>query len=120
MFSKIFQKATLIGIATLTSFAVTGTLTTNSAQAATSNRSELTLTSNILNTKVETGNSSFSQSQTEGTKVISLKRGMVICKPGRVKACKKTDNNKPVTVTKPAGERTNNNKPVPATNPPKK
>ncbi|MGB3650436.1 MAG: hypothetical protein WBA41_04385 [Rivularia sp. (in: cyanobacteria)] len=121
MFSNFFQKATLLGITTLTSIAMTGSFMANSAQAA---------TLDILNSEAVTGNSSFTQSQTEGTKVISLKRGMVICKPGSVRphsvsSCKRTDNNKPVQtitapVTKPAVERTNNNQPVPVNNPPKK
>ncbi len=81
MFENFFQKATLIGVAAIAGFAMTGTLNANSAQAATSNRSELSLISNSLNSEAVTGNSS-TQSQTEATKVISLKRGMVICKPG--------------------------------------
>ena len=122
MFSNFFQKATLIGVATLTSFAMTGTLSANSAQAATSNRSELTLTSNTLNSQNVTGNSSFTKLLTERTEVISLKRGMVICKPGSVKphtvsSCNRTENKKPVTVTKPAPQRTNNNQHAPVTNP---
>jgi translation elongation factor EF-Tu-like GTPase len=118
MFSNLFQKATLIGITALTSIAMNGSFMANSAQAA---------TLDTLNSEAVTGNSSFNQSQTEGTKVISLKRGMVICKPGSVKphsvsSCKRTDNNKPsktttASVTKPANERTNNNQPVSVNNP---
>lgn len=109
MFSKFFQKATLIGITALTTVTITGIVNVNSARAAISNRSQSTLNSINFNTKVDTGDSSLTLLPVEKTQFISLKRGMVICKPNSVSSCHKTNNNQPVSAHKPVRERTNNN-----------
>lgn len=64
MFSKIYQKAALIGFGTVASFAFIGSIINNSAQAATiSYTSEFSVTSNSLNSEVVTGSLSFSKTE---------------------------------------------------------
>jgi len=87
MFSKLFQKATLIGIAAITGFTMTGTLMANPAQAETA---------------AFIRRASIRKKPTSNYRVTSPKP---------------TNNNKPASVTNRVDERTNNNKPVSATNP---
>lgn len=112
MFS--IKKATLFGITALTTVAMTAIVNVNSAQAAISNRSQSTLNSINFNTKLDNEKSPLTLLPIKRTELISLKRGMVICKPNSVKphsvsSCKKTDNNQPASVNKPVRQRTNNN-----------
>lgn len=131
MFS--IKKATLFGITALTSIAMSGTFSTNSAQAAVSNRSESILNTNSFNTEVEIGNSSVNQSEIETTEFAAfIRRGKIRQKPTagykvtaftrRIKIRQKptagfrtineTNNNKPASVTNPVRERSNNSQSV--------